>query len=76
MPETRPFVEPRLSGASSCRTVAKWLARYRAEGRAGLLDRSPRPRRMPRATSADVRDQVIDAGKTLRAVNDQRLKPG
>lgn len=30
----------------SCRTVAKWLARYRAEGQAGLLDRSSRPRRM------------------------------
>lgn len=45
----------------SCRTVAKWLARYRAEGQAGLLDRSSRPRRMPRATSIDVVDQVIAA---------------
>lgn len=33
------------------RTAAKWLARYRAEGHAGLSDRSSRPRRIPRRTS-------------------------
>ena len=43
----------------SCRTVAKWLARYRREGAAGLVDRSSRPRRMPRATAADVIEHVI-----------------
>jgi transposase InsO family protein len=31
-------------------TVRKWLQRYRAEGRAGLRDRSCRPRRSPGAT--------------------------
>jgi transposase InsO family protein len=31
-------------------TVRKWLGRYRAEGRAGLRDRSCRPRRSPTAT--------------------------
>lgn len=31
-------------------TVRKWLARYRAEGRAGLHDRSCRPHRSPLAT--------------------------
>ena len=36
----------------SCRTGFKWLARFRAEGPAGLLDRSSRPRRMPQALSA------------------------
>jgi transposase InsO family protein len=30
------------------RTLEKWLARYRAEGRAGLEDRSSRPRRLAR----------------------------
>lgn len=35
----------------SRRTAFKWLARYRAEGEAGLLDRSSRPYRMPRKTS-------------------------
>ena len=34
------------------RTVRKWVARYQAEGPAGLSDRSSRPARQPRATSA------------------------
>jgi transposase InsO family protein len=63
----------------SCRTVAKWLARYRAEGEAGLLDRSSRPRRMPRATAVDIVEQVIAArrqrlcGKQIAAM--LRLSP-
>ena len=32
------------------RTVWRWLARYRAEGEAGLRDRSSAPRRVPRRT--------------------------
>jgi transposase InsO family protein len=40
-------------------TVAKWLARYRAEGEAGLADRSSRPHAMPAMTPADVVEQVI-----------------
>jgi len=36
----------------SCRTGYKWLARFKTEGPSGLLDRSSRPRRMPRALSA------------------------
>lgn len=32
------------------RTVRKWLARYRAEGRQGLEDRSSRPHRLPTPT--------------------------
>ena len=43
----------------SCRTVAKWLARYRREGATGLADRSSRPRRSPRATPVDRIEQVI-----------------
>ena len=43
----------------SQRTVAKWLARYRAEGEAGLADRSSRPHAMPGATPADVVEQVV-----------------
>ena len=37
------------AGGVSKRTGFKWLARFRAEGEAGLLDRSSRPRRSPRA---------------------------
>jgi transposase InsO family protein len=36
----------------SPRTGYKWLARFKAEGAAGLADRSSRPRRSPRALSA------------------------
>ena len=41
-------------------TAYKWLARYAAEGQAGLLDRSRRPRHSPRLTSAEVETAVID----------------
>lgn len=34
-------------------TGYKWLARFMAEGEAGLLDRSSRPRRCPRSLSAE-----------------------
>ena len=48
---TAPGVSPR--------TVAKWLARYRAEGAAGLADRSSRPHAQPGATPDDVVEQII-----------------
>lgn len=37
----------------SCRTGFKWMARFKAEGAAGLTDRSSRPHRSPRACSAE-----------------------
>jgi transposase InsO family protein len=37
----------------SDRTARRWLARWRAEGPAGLLDRSSAPRRIPHKTPAD-----------------------
>ena len=40
------------------RTVYKWLARYRVEGRVGLRDRSSRPRRIPRQTSRRDREMT------------------
>ena len=40
------------------RTVRKWVARYRAEGRAGLADRSSRPQRLYRPTSQLVVNRV------------------
>jgi transposase InsO family protein len=38
----------------SDRTVRKWVHRYRTEGRAGLQDRSCRPRRQPTATAPEL----------------------
>src|SRR5690606_41363762 len=36
-----------------------WVSRYRAEGEAGLEDRSSRPHRCPNATPAMVESQII-----------------
>ena len=41
----------------SVRTAYKWLARFRAEGAAGLADRTSRPQRCPHATSIEQRQQ-------------------
>ena len=52
----------KLAAASfnvSARTAAKWVSRYREFGRAGLGDRSPRPRRCPRATSSPLIEKVL-----------------
>lgn len=43
----------------SLTTLKKWLRRYRAEGPAGLLDRSCRPRCSPRQLPAECVAQVI-----------------
>ena len=40
------------------RTVRKWIARYRAEGPAGLADRSSRPHRLNRPTPAAIVEKV------------------
>jgi transposase InsO family protein len=47
------------------RTAAKWLARYRSEGGAGLRDRSSAPHRIPRRTPAS-RERAIVALRRLR----------
>lgn len=46
-------------------TGYKWLARYAAEGEAGLWDRSRRPHRSPRRTAETVEAAVLD----VRAVH-------
>jgi transposase InsO family protein len=47
------------------RTAFRWLARWRAEGTAGLLDRSSAPRRIPHRTPAD-RVAAIESLRRLR----------
>jgi transposase len=42
------------------RTAHKWMARFKAEGRAGLTDRSSRPQRFYRPTPAAIVEQVED----------------
>jgi transposase InsO family protein len=55
-------------------TAYKWLRRYRADGEAGLLDRSSRPHRSPRALSAD-QAQAIVAARIDRRWGPHRLAP-
>jgi len=43
----------------SRKCVRTWLVRYRAEGEAGLEDRSSRPRTSPTRTSAEVENRII-----------------
>ncbi|PSK54907.1 hypothetical protein B0E53_07073 [Micromonospora sp. MH33] len=40
-------------------TAKRWADRYRAEGMAGMVDRSSRPRRSPRRTPAPVERKVL-----------------
>jgi transposase InsO family protein len=47
------------------RTACKWVGRFRAEGEAGLADRSSEPRSIPRRTSED-RVAAIAALRRLR----------
>ena len=41
------------------RTAHKWLARFKSEGKAGLADRSSRPRNLRRPTSPAIVHQII-----------------
>ena len=43
----------------SWKTAAKWAARYRAEGPAGMLDRSSAPHRQPNRTPAPVVRKIV-----------------
>ena len=42
-------------------TVYKWMRRWRAEGEAGLADRSSRPHRMPRQTPPETVEAIVAA---------------
>ena len=56
----KPEAAARAAGVCP-RTVRKWVARYRSEGLAGLADRSSRPHRLYRPTSAAVIEKVEGA---------------
>src|SRR5258706_4349664 len=56
--EGRSIAQTAAGLGVSTRTGRKWLARHRAEGTAGLRDRSSRPRRSPTRISAE-REELI-----------------
>ena len=49
----------------SDRTARKWVARWRVDGEAGLLDRSSAPRRQPAATPAERVEAIAVIGHAL-----------
>jgi transposase InsO family protein len=53
------LVEAAEAAGISDRTARRWLARWRAEGPAGLFDRSSAPRRVPHKTSPDRVAQIV-----------------
>jgi transposase InsO family protein len=55
-------------------TAYKWVRRYRAEGEAGLFDRSSRPHRSPRRLPDTIEAQILAARATWRYGPD-RLGP-
>jgi transposase InsO family protein len=57
--------EAALAAGVSERTARKWIARFRAEGESGLLDRSSAPKQIPHRTPAD-RVESIKALRRLR----------
>ncbi|MGY1688392.1 leucine zipper domain-containing protein, partial [Geodermatophilus sp. SYSU D00867] len=55
-------------------TGYKWLARWRAEGAAGLVDRPSRARRLPGKTSPQLERQVL-AVRAARKLGPARIAP-
>lgn len=49
----------------------RWLARWDAEGEAGLVDRSSRPHRSPNRTPVEVEELVVAARRQLRVGPDR-----
>jgi transposase len=48
-----------LKFAVTAKIVKRWVERYKAEGRAGMADRSSRPRRSPNAVGQAVADRIV-----------------
>lgn len=61
----RPEEAAQASGVS-VRTAYKWLARYRANGWSGLLDRSSRPRHCPHQTPEAICARIIELRRQRR----------
>jgi transposase InsO family protein len=51
--------EAAAAAGVSDRTCSKWIARYRAEGEAGLLDRSSAPRSIPHRTPDELVEVIV-----------------
>ena len=63
--ERWPLMKAAEAAGISGGSASKWLARWRAEGEAGLLDRSSAPNRIPHKTPLD-RQLAIEALRRVR----------
>ncbi|TIN32335.1 MAG: LacI family DNA-binding transcriptional regulator [Mesorhizobium sp.] len=43
----------------SAKIVARWVERYKTEGRAGMVDRSSRPAHTPQVTGASIAERIV-----------------
>jgi transposase InsO family protein len=62
----RPVAHVAAEMGISRPTAYKWWTRWRAEGPAGLVDRSSRPRRCPHHTSVQVETAIVELRQTLK----------
>jgi len=69
-----PVAHAAAAAGVSRATAYTWLRRYRAEGEAGLLDRSCRPHRSPRRLSAEAEQRILRA-RVRRRFGPHRLAP-
>lgn len=62
----RPVAHIAAELGVSRQTAYRWVRRFRAEGPAGLPDRTSRPRSSPTRTTSDREQAVLDARRSLR----------
>jgi len=60
-----PLAQAAASHQVSLPTVRKWMGRYLSEGRAGLADRSSRPRSSPRAIASGTALAIVELRRRL-----------
>lgn len=69
-----PMAAVARRGAIDRKTLRKWVGRYQAEGEAGLLDRSSRPKRSPRAIAHGTTQRIVvlrRRGRTMAQIADE-----
>lgn len=59
-----PVARAAAAAGLSRRSAFKWLRRYREQGESGLVDRSSRPQRMPRATPSEWQQLIVELRQT------------
>jgi transposase InsO family protein len=68
--DRRPVAHVAKELGVSRQCAHRWVARFRAEGEPGLLDRSSRPHRCPRRTPAALEERVLRARRAQRRGQD------